>query len=104
MEQKNMLLEEFKIRESIEERCDRIVMNQKLMLNSILETLTKKIKIDRVCEDVGNDFKLYSEEKEVLNQVEIYFKEQFRKRNFDVRNLKQEWQEQYKLKENIKEE
>ncbi|CAG8562606.1 15412_t:CDS:1, partial [Gigaspora rosea] len=68
MEQKNMLLEESKIRESIEERCDRIVTNQKLMLNSIIERPIKKIKIDRVCEDVGDDFKLYTEEKEVLDR------------------------------------
>ncbi|CAG8497653.1 3472_t:CDS:2 [Gigaspora rosea] len=54
-----MLLEESKIRESIEERC-------------------------------GDDFMLYTEEKEVLDQVEIHFKEQFRKRKIDVRNLKQE--------------
>ncbi|CAG8798069.1 1937_t:CDS:1, partial [Gigaspora rosea] len=60
--------------------------------------------IDRVCEDVGDDFKLFTKEKEVLDRVEIHFKEQFRKRNFEVRNLKQEWQEQYKSKEDIKEE
>ncbi|CAG8727075.1 5313_t:CDS:1, partial [Gigaspora rosea] len=60
--------------------------------------------IDRVCEDVGDDFKLYTEEKEVNDRVEIHFKEQFRKRNFDGKNLKQKWQEQYKLKEDIKEE
>ncbi|CAG8829213.1 14574_t:CDS:2, partial [Gigaspora rosea] len=42
-------------------------------------------------------------ENKVLAQVEMHFKEQFRKRNFDVRNLKQVWQEQYKPKENIKE-
>ncbi|RIB11328.1 hypothetical protein C2G38_2203687 [Gigaspora rosea] len=101
---RNILLEETKIREFIEERCDRIVTNQKLMLNSILERLTRKIKIDRVCEDVGDDFKLYTEEKEVLDQVEIHFKEQFRKRNFDMRNLNQIWQKQYKPKEDIKEE
>ncbi|CAG8829145.1 17481_t:CDS:2, partial [Gigaspora rosea] len=59
---------ETKIRECIEERCDRIVTNQKLMLNSILERPTRKIKIDRVCEDVGDNFKLYTEEKEVLDQ------------------------------------
>ncbi|CAG8527127.1 9236_t:CDS:2 [Gigaspora rosea] len=59
------------------------------MLNSILERPTKKIKIDRVCEDEGDDFKLYTEEKEVLNRVEIHFKEQFRRRNFDIKNLKQ---------------
>ncbi|CAG8662805.1 16939_t:CDS:1, partial [Gigaspora rosea] len=80
---------ETKIRENIEERCDRIVTNQKLMLNSILERPTKKIRIDRVCEDMRDDFKLYTEEKEFPNRVEIHFKEQFRKRNFDVRNLKQ---------------
>ncbi|CAG8510345.1 19882_t:CDS:2 [Gigaspora rosea] len=63
-----------------------------------------KIRENKVCEDVGDDFKLYTEEKEVLDRVGIHFKEQFRKRNFNSRNLKQEWQEQYKPKENIKEE
>ncbi|CAG8707529.1 10843_t:CDS:2, partial [Gigaspora rosea] len=74
-----MLLEESKIRESIEERCDRIVTNQKLMLNSSLERPTKKIKINRVYEDVGDDFKLYTKEKKFSTEWKYILKNNLEK-------------------------
>src|SRR5260364_22466 len=72
------------------------------MLNSILERPTRKIKIDRACEESGDDFRLFTNEKEILNKVETHFKEQFKKRNFFVSNLRGVWKEQYKPKEGIK--
>ncbi|CAG8549835.1 24995_t:CDS:1, partial [Gigaspora rosea] len=66
--------------------------------------LPRKIKIDRVCEKVGDDYKLFTEEKEVLDKVETHFKEQFRNRHFNINNLNQTWHEQYKPKKNINKE
>src|SRR5260364_180842 len=100
----NLLRAEKKIRESIEERCERIVTNQKLMLNSILERPTRKVKIDRACKESGDDFRLFTNEKDVLNKVETHFNEQFRKRNFNVNKLRGVWKEQYKTREEIEEE
>ena len=47
------------------------------MLNSILERSSKKIKVDRVIKVVGNEEILFTEEKEVLNEVRSHFMKQF---------------------------
>ena len=78
--------------------------NQKQMLNSILEKLYKRIKIDRVVEETEESYRLFNTEKEVLNRVETHFKSQFRERIFNQENMKEVWQEQYKPKDNIREE
>ena len=97
-------IEEGRIREFIEDRCEKIVSNQKQMLNSILEKPYKRIKIDRVVEETEESYRLFNTEKEVLNRVETHFKSQFRERIFNQENMKEVWQEQYKPKDNIREE
>ena len=71
------------------------------MLNSLLERLFKKIKVNRIIK-ISNDEKiLLTEEKKVLNKIRSYFMKQFHKRNINQKKLSARWVKAYSIIENI---
>ena len=61
------------------------------MLNSLLERLSKKIKVDRIIKVSGDEKILLTEKKEVLSEVRLHFMKQFQKRNINENRLPARW-------------
>ena len=77
----------YEINKYIDNCCEAIQGELKPMLNSLLERLSKKIKVDRIMKVSGDEKILLTEEKEVLSEVRSHFMKQFRKRNIDKNRL-----------------
>ena len=75
------------------------------MLSSFLERSSQKIQLDRVIIKNEEQEVLLTEEKEVLNEVRLYFKKQFQKRKVSNSRIMNKWTEAYmpiaKINENI---
>ena len=74
------------------------------MLNSLLERSSRKIKVDRVIKVNKSEKILLTEDKEVLNEVRLYFIKQFWKRNIQENSLPNRWVDAYSLVKKVKRE
>ena len=86
-------IKENKIKEKIEKRFTLISKNQKQILNKLLKCSHNKIIVNRVLVQSKNKFKnkkLVTESNDIKREVEKYFKEQFRKRNYQFKLIDQE--------------
>jgi exonuclease III len=91
------------IEENIDKRCEMIKTDQGKMIASLLNRPYKKIILDRLIKQVGEETHLVTKPEEVKADVAEHYKMQFRKRNTKLEIMTEKWEEMYKPRKNIKE-
>jgi hypothetical protein len=73
------------------------------MIASLLNRPYKKIILDRLIKQVGEETHLITKPEEIKADVAKHYKMQFRKRNTKLEIMTEKWEEMYKPRKNIKE-
>ena len=95
---------EERVKKAIQKRCENLENNQRRMINLLSGKNKESIILDRILVKDHQEAYISTDPEEVKKETRNYYTEAFKTRNASFDLLNEEWKEEYKPKEEIKEE